>query len=145
MTNTSDKLSGGGGDVAPSPRSPASSEAGRKLKELQVCPSKTVSLQGCTPAPCARSRAGAGISFALAARARRRRIFGSPTRRSADGSLVRQEFNPLHGSLFRAMTPSCRAFLPSFLAFEMLELTAAVWGRSDCCLPSHRNRMEQRM
>src|SRR5580704_14315363 len=53
MTNTSDKLSGGGGDVAPSPRSPASWEAGRKLKELQVCPSKTVSLQGCTPRFCA--------------------------------------------------------------------------------------------
>jgi hypothetical protein len=53
MTNTSDKFSGGGGDVAPSPRSPASSEAGRKLKELQVCPSKTVSLQGCTPDNCA--------------------------------------------------------------------------------------------
>jgi hypothetical protein len=53
MTNTSDKLSGGGGDVAPSPRSPASSEAGRKLKKLQVCPSKTVSLQGCTPSVCA--------------------------------------------------------------------------------------------
>jgi serine/threonine protein kinase len=45
--------SGGGGDVAPSPKSPASSEAGRKLKELQVCPSKTVSLQGCTANECA--------------------------------------------------------------------------------------------
>ncbi len=35
--------------VAPSPRSPASSGDGKKLKELQVCPSKPVSSEGCSP------------------------------------------------------------------------------------------------
>jgi hypothetical protein len=45
MTNTHDKFSGGGGDVAPSPRyTPLPRKTGRKLKELQVCPSKAVSL-----------------------------------------------------------------------------------------------------
>src|SRR5258705_11143844 len=43
------KFSGGGGDVAPPPPDPRlPRETGRKLKELQVCPSKTVSLKGCS-------------------------------------------------------------------------------------------------
>jgi len=38
MTNTRDKLSGGGGDVAPSPRSPASSEDGKKTQKTVSVP-----------------------------------------------------------------------------------------------------------
>ena len=38
MTNIGDKLSGGGGDVAPSPRSPASSEDGKKTQKTVSVP-----------------------------------------------------------------------------------------------------------
>jgi hypothetical protein len=38
MTDTRDKFSGGGGDVAPSPRSPASSEDGKKTQRTASVP-----------------------------------------------------------------------------------------------------------
>ena len=38
MTNTRDKFSGGGGDLAPSPRSPASSRDGKKTQKTASVP-----------------------------------------------------------------------------------------------------------
>jgi hypothetical protein len=38
MTNTRDKFSGGGGDVAPSPRSPAPSGDGKKTQKTASVP-----------------------------------------------------------------------------------------------------------
>ena|SRR2546426_4597686 len=38
MTNTRDKFSGGGGDLAPSPRSPASSEDGKETQKTASVP-----------------------------------------------------------------------------------------------------------
>jgi hypothetical protein len=49
MTNTSDKFSGGGGDVAPSPRSPASSGNGKKTQETASVPIENCLTEGVQP------------------------------------------------------------------------------------------------
>ncbi len=46
MTNTRDKFSGGGGDVAPSPRSPASSEDGKKTLRTASVPIENCLIEG---------------------------------------------------------------------------------------------------
>ena len=46
MTNTRDKFSGGGGDVAPSPRSPASSEDGKKTQKTVSVPIENCLTEG---------------------------------------------------------------------------------------------------
>ncbi len=49
MTNTRDNFSGGGGDVAPSPRSPASSGDGKKTQRTASVPIASVPIQGVIP------------------------------------------------------------------------------------------------
>ena len=46
MTNIRDKFSGGGGDVAPSPRPPASSGAGKKTERTASVPIKNCLIRG---------------------------------------------------------------------------------------------------
>ena len=46
MTNTRDKFSGGGGDVAPSPRSPAPSEDGKKTLRTASVPIENCLIEG---------------------------------------------------------------------------------------------------
>jgi hypothetical protein len=46
MTNTRDKFSGGGGDVAPSPRSPASSGDGKKTQRTASVPIENCLTEG---------------------------------------------------------------------------------------------------
>ena len=46
MTNISDKFSGGGGDVAPSPRSLASSEDGKQTQRTASVPIENCLIRG---------------------------------------------------------------------------------------------------
>ena len=48
MTNTRDKFSGGGGDVALSPRSPASSGDGKKTQRTASVPTENCLTTGCS-------------------------------------------------------------------------------------------------